>query len=38
MRSGEEAEGAVRLRGHELSATDVTVAYDGVDVVHGAAV
>ncbi|MGW1541582.1 ABC transporter ATP-binding protein [Streptomyces sp. NPDC002309] len=24
-------------RGHELSATDVTVAYDGVDVVHGAA-
>ncbi|MFK0117631.1 ABC transporter ATP-binding protein [Streptomyces sp. NPDC090994] len=38
MRSGEEADGAVRLRGHELSATDVTVAYDGVDVVHGAAV
>ncbi|MGP2442787.1 ABC transporter ATP-binding protein [Streptomyces sp. JW3] len=38
MRSGEEAERAVRLRGHELSATDVTVAYDGVDVVHGAAV
>ncbi|CAL9656461.1 Ferric enterobactin transport ATP-binding protein FepC [Streptomyces sp. enrichment culture] len=28
----------MRLRGHELSATDVTVAYDGVDVVHGAAV
>nr|WP_203613673.1 ABC transporter ATP-binding protein [Streptomyces rochei] len=26
------------MRGHELSATDVTVAYDGVDVVHGAAV
>ncbi|MEU9916337.1 ABC transporter ATP-binding protein [Streptomyces sp. NPDC051001] len=24
-------------RGHELSATDVTVAYEGVDVVHGAA-
>ncbi|WP_081240008.1 ABC transporter ATP-binding protein [Streptomyces viridosporus] len=24
-------------RGHELSATDVTVAYDGTDVVHGAA-
>lgn len=28
----------VRLRGHELTATDVTVAYDGVDVVHGASV
>ncbi|MFE0890001.1 ABC transporter ATP-binding protein [Streptomyces rochei] len=38
MRSGEDAVGSPRLRGHELSATDVTVAYDGVDVVHGAAV
>ncbi|MBQ0876589.1 ABC transporter ATP-binding protein [Streptomyces sp. RT42] len=38
MRSGEDAAGSPRLRGHELSATDVTVAYDGVDVVHGAAV
>ncbi|MEG3631446.1 ABC transporter ATP-binding protein [Streptomyces poriticola] len=38
MRSGEEGAGASRLRGHELSATDVTVAYDGSDVVHGAAV
>ncbi|MFG2683263.1 ABC transporter ATP-binding protein [Streptomyces sp. NPDC048392] len=38
MRSGEDAAGTPRLRGHELSATDVTVAYDGVDVVHDAAV
>ncbi|MER6348074.1 ABC transporter ATP-binding protein [Streptomyces sp. NPDC001595] len=38
MRSAEEAAGTPCLRGHELSATDVTVAYDGVDVVHGAAV
>jgi iron complex transport system ATP-binding protein len=38
VRSGEDAAGSPRLRGHELSATDVTVAYDGVDVVHGAAV
>ncbi|OSC58272.1 iron-dicitrate transporter ATP-binding subunit, partial [Streptomyces sp. 4F] len=38
MRSGEDTAGSPRLRGHELSATDVTVAYDGVDVVHGAAV
>ncbi|MFE0812187.1 siderophore ABC transporter ATP-binding protein CdtA [Streptomyces sp. NPDC058794] len=38
MRSGEDAAGSPRLRGHELSATDVTVAYDGVDVVHDAAV
>ncbi|MEV4049230.1 ATP-binding cassette domain-containing protein, partial [Streptomyces sp. NPDC049744] len=38
MRSGEDAAGTPRLRGHDLSATGVTVAYDGVDVVHGAAV
>ncbi|MDP9679843.1 ABC transporter ATP-binding protein [Streptomyces griseoviridis] len=38
MRSGEEVAETVRLRGHELTATDVTVAYDGVDVVHGASV
>ncbi|MFI9612818.1 ABC transporter ATP-binding protein [Streptomyces sp. NPDC052023] len=37
MRAAEETPGAVSPRGHELSATDVTVAYDGVDVVHGAA-
>ncbi|MFF0648434.1 siderophore ABC transporter ATP-binding protein CdtA [Streptomyces tendae] len=38
MRSREEAAGTRSLRGHELSATGVTVAYDGVDVVHDAAV
>ncbi|MGW0333246.1 ABC transporter ATP-binding protein [Streptomyces sp. NPDC003011] len=38
MRSCEEAAGTPRLRGHELSATGVTVAYDGVDVVHDATV
>jgi iron complex transport system ATP-binding protein len=38
VRSGEEVAETVRLRGHELTATDVTVAYDGVDVVHGASV
>ncbi|WP_309095818.1 ABC transporter ATP-binding protein [Streptomyces sp.] len=38
MRSGEAPAGGRRLRGHELSATDVTVSYDGVDVVHGAAI
>ncbi|MFF3503679.1 ABC transporter ATP-binding protein [Streptomyces sp. NPDC003247] len=38
MRSGEEAAGTPRLRGHELAATGVTVAYDGTDVVHDAAV
>jgi iron complex transport system ATP-binding protein len=38
VRSGEQATGGSRLRGHELTATDVTVSYDGVDVVHGAAV
>ncbi|CAM5634188.1 ABC transporter ATP-binding protein [Streptomyces fumanus] len=37
MRSGEEATDGSRLRGHELTATDMTVSYDGVDVVHGAA-
>ncbi|MFF7177653.1 ATP-binding cassette domain-containing protein [Streptomyces sp. NPDC008121] len=36
MQAGEEGT-AARPRGHELSATDVTVAYDGVDVVHDAA-
>ncbi|WPB93835.1 ABC transporter ATP-binding protein [Streptomyces malaysiensis] len=36
MRSGEET-ARTRLRGHELSATGVTVSYDGVDVVHDAA-
>ncbi|MFB7084550.1 siderophore ABC transporter ATP-binding protein CdtA [Streptomyces sp. NPDC056296] len=38
MRSGEDAAGPPRLRGHELSATGVTVAYAGVDVVHDAEV
>ncbi|MFC5220248.1 ABC transporter ATP-binding protein [Streptomyces coerulescens] len=37
MQAGEETS-AVRSRGHELSATDVTVAYEGVDVVHDASV
>ncbi|GAA2400419.1 MULTISPECIES: ABC transporter ATP-binding protein [Streptomyces] len=36
MRAEETASAAARPRGHELSATDVTVAYEGVDVVHGA--
>ncbi|MEW2223330.1 ABC transporter ATP-binding protein [Streptomyces sp. NPDC006990] len=36
MNAGEETPKARRPRGHELSATDVTVAYDGVDVVHDA--
>ncbi|MFI5806366.1 ABC transporter ATP-binding protein [Streptomyces sp. NPDC051561] len=36
MQAGEEISPAGRPRGHELSATGVTVAYDGVDVVHGA--
>ncbi|MGV9455873.1 ABC transporter ATP-binding protein [Streptomyces sp. NPDC003635] len=36
MRSGEEISAAIRPRGHELSATEVTVAYEGVDVVHDA--
>ncbi|MFE5603669.1 siderophore ABC transporter ATP-binding protein CdtA [Streptomyces coelicoflavus] len=38
MRSAEDAAGTPRLHGHELSATGVTVAYDGVDVVHDAGV
>ncbi|MFG2325205.1 ABC transporter ATP-binding protein [Streptomyces sp. NBC_01723] len=38
MRSGEDTAGTPRLRGHRLSATNVTVAYDGVDVVHDAEV
>ncbi|MEE1751652.1 ABC transporter ATP-binding protein [Streptomyces sp. SP18CS02] len=33
---GEEISAAMGPRGHELSATGVTVAYDGVDVVHDA--
>ncbi|MGW6917461.1 ABC transporter ATP-binding protein [Kitasatospora sp. NPDC054939] len=37
MNVGEENSAAGRSRGHELSATGVTVAYDGVDVVHDAA-
>ncbi|MFK4865230.1 ABC transporter ATP-binding protein [Streptomyces sp. CSMPJR101] len=37
MQAEETASAAARpRRGHELSATDVTVAYDGADVVHGA--
>ncbi|MGW6614544.1 ABC transporter ATP-binding protein [Streptomyces erythrochromogenes] len=36
MRAGEERSAVGRPRGHELSATGVTVAYDGVDVVHDA--
>ncbi|MFE2642576.1 ABC transporter ATP-binding protein [Streptomyces nigra] len=37
MQAEETTSAAARpRRGHELSATDVTVAYDGVDVVHGA--
>ncbi|MEV6757615.1 ABC transporter ATP-binding protein [Streptomyces sp. NPDC051214] len=37
MRSGERAGSATRPRGHELSAEHMTVSYDGVDVVHDAA-
>ncbi|WP_425840783.1 ABC transporter ATP-binding protein [Streptomyces fractus] len=37
MRSGERAGSAPCPRGHELSAEHVTVSYDGVDVVHDAA-
>ncbi|WP_189706956.1 ABC transporter ATP-binding protein [Streptomyces phaeofaciens] len=37
MSSGEETTEASRGRGHELTARDVTVSYDGTDVVHGAA-
>ncbi|MFE0176180.1 ABC transporter ATP-binding protein [Streptomyces sp. NPDC059002] len=36
MHEGEKSTAATRPRGHELSATGVTVAYDGVDVVHDA--
>ncbi|MFC9492088.1 ABC transporter ATP-binding protein [Streptomyces hydrogenans] len=36
MQAGEETSTVPRPRGHELSATAVTVAYDGVDVVHDA--
>ncbi|MPY57987.1 ABC transporter ATP-binding protein [Streptomyces spongiae] len=36
MHAGEETSGAVDPHGHELSATGVTVAYEGVDVVHDA--
>ncbi|GAA3490712.1 MULTISPECIES: ABC transporter ATP-binding protein [Streptomyces] len=36
MNAGEELPQAAALRGHTLNATDVTVAYDGVDVVHEA--
>ncbi|AWE53924.1 ABC transporter ATP-binding protein [Streptomyces nigra] len=37
MQAEETTSAAARpRRGHELSATDVTVAYDGVDVVHSA--
>ncbi|MET9966895.1 ABC transporter ATP-binding protein [Streptomyces sp. NPDC006356] len=38
MRSDEESSAALSPRGHELSAAGVTVAYDGVDVVHDASV
>ncbi|WP_053642945.1 MULTISPECIES: ABC transporter ATP-binding protein [unclassified Streptomyces] len=37
MRAGEERSAAGGTRGHELAATGVTVAYEGVDVVHDAA-
>ncbi|MFI9344034.1 ABC transporter ATP-binding protein [Streptomyces sp. NPDC052773] len=36
MRVGDESSADIRPQGHELSATGVTVAYDGVDVVHDA--
>jgi iron-chelate-transporting ATPase len=36
VNAGEETSAARRPRGHVLSATGVTVAYDGVDVVHDA--
>ncbi|MFD9077219.1 ABC transporter ATP-binding protein, partial [Streptomyces lasiicapitis] len=36
MHEGEETAEAARPQGHELSATGVTVAYEGVDVVHDA--
>ncbi|MFJ3499332.1 MULTISPECIES: ABC transporter ATP-binding protein [unclassified Streptomyces] len=37
MRAGEERSAVGGPRGHELAATGVTVAYEGVDVVHDAA-
>ncbi|MEV0094575.1 ABC transporter ATP-binding protein [Streptomyces sp. NPDC050738] len=37
MKVGEELPRAAHVRGHALSATGVTVAYDGLDVVHEAA-
>ncbi|WP_329123513.1 ABC transporter ATP-binding protein [Streptomyces sp. NBC_01353] len=36
MQAGEETVATPRPHGHELSATGVTVAYEGVDVVHDA--
>ncbi|MCX5389255.1 ABC transporter ATP-binding protein [Streptomyces sp. NPDC006482] len=36
MQAGEQTSAASGPRGHELSATGVTVAYEGVDVVHDA--
>ncbi|MFJ2932374.1 ABC transporter ATP-binding protein [Streptomyces sp. NPDC087219] len=36
MQAGEQTAATPRPRGHELSATGVTVAYEGVDVVHDA--
>ncbi|MER6997937.1 ABC transporter ATP-binding protein [Streptomyces sp. NPDC000410] len=36
MQAGEETSAVRHPRGHELSATGVTVAYEGVDVVHDA--
>ncbi|MCX5232164.1 ABC transporter ATP-binding protein [Streptomyces sp. NPDC006553] len=36
MQAGEQTDATLRPRGHELSATGVTVAYEGVDVVHDA--
>ncbi|MBO3675811.1 ABC transporter ATP-binding protein [Streptomyces sp. NEAU-YJ-81] len=38
MRAAEEISEAKSPRGHELSATGVTVAYEGVDVLHDASV
>ncbi|RMB85319.1 ABC transporter ATP-binding protein [Streptomyces shenzhenensis] len=38
MSSGEETTTASPVAGHELTARDVTVSYDGTDVVHDAAI
>ena len=38
MQAGEQTSAAPSPHGHELSATGVTVAYEGVDVVHDASV